>query len=561
MKKKEEKTKLNYNILLIEKQGIWDNTAYVTPVENEVQMNEVYNEAKEKDMPFLVIKRLINEDSGYLTSYYKVKWDFFTTNKQKVSFNELGLDKIKEINREIRLDLKRKAWDYPRTTHKLETYFTKQTGSIKNLKLIHARKIAQQIHKIMSDTNYLEAKEGRIKWVNFLNKEIKHDGLEYKNKKGYKKLTLEEYRNRFGITEKKVNNKQTKTSENKKPILKIERCDFPVTYHVGQYYFDNKKEFYKITYDLFPIQSKLSNETVAKLVEIHKEYYYKLKKNYENSNSELRNILGHFPDRSNSVNCCSGWVGSYWDTDAMALLHKFEEVIMNKNNWEAYPELFDNKDADFFRKDWDSSQKETQSRIKGLEIKKGFVKNSLNLAEKSGLDYEGKFKEKVRYEELIVESENIDKEILLLQELLPKDTEIISDSKTVETIIKKASEEEDYTISKYLIEKFSQAIIEGTQDFFKDIFKEQQEQTNKMKEWITESLTRSREYQRWSEHEIHSLIYLWKVQCKNPADIARLMQRSVGSIEKMIDFVESDKYLNSENFFKEVKTTIGSETK
>ena len=162
-------------------------------------------------------------------------------------------------------------------------------------------------------------------------------------------------------------------------------------------------------------------------------------------------------------------------------------------------------------------------------------------------------------ENSLVNISKIDKEILLIQKLLPKDLAVVSNSKTIETIIQSSAEEEKHTISKYLIEKFSQATIEGVQDFFKDIIKEQQEQTEKMKEWIKESLIRSREYQRWSEHEIHSLIYMWKVEFKDPANIARLMQRSVGSIEKMIDFVESDKYLNSENFFKNVKTKVESE--
>jgi len=444
-----------------------------------------YNECTTQQKPMVAVKRNTNSNK-----YYNFEYDFF--DRQFKLKYEVVEELRKEANKFLKeIQINWSLEGYPKK-HEIYTAFGEIEGVLSKLTLDDAIEFATRSENILL------------------------------NKKNWYYPT-----NDLLINEKK-------------PILKIKKCEFPVTYDVGKHRFDNKKEFYKITYNLFPVQSKLSKETVTKLLETHKKYYYNLKKDYENPNNDVKELLGHFPDHSNSVNCMSGWVGSYWETDAMNLLSEFEEIIMNKNNWESYSELFD---KDFFCKDWISSEKETIEKIKKLKEEEGGLSNIIsNLTEH-------------QTKENLQKLESIKKEILLLQELLPKNTKLISDYKTINTIIINASKEEGYNISKYLVEKFSQAIIEGTQDFFKDVFKEQQEQSKEMKEWITESLTRSREYQRWSEHEIHSLIYLWKVQCKNPADIGRLMQRSSESIEKMIDFVESDKYLNHENFYKKIKTT------
>ena len=178
--------------------------------------------------------------------------------------------------------------------------------------------------------------------------------------------------------------------------------------------------------------------------------------------------------------------------------------------------------SDFFRRDWVESQKEIYNKIQ--ELKK---------------------------------QEGTEKDIALLNNLLKQS----NDSKGLHLIIKEASKQENFELSSYRIEKLSQAVIEGIQDYFKDVFKEQEQQESKLREYIKEGMKRFREWQRWSEKEINDLIYLWKVKCKKPNEIGRLMQRSSGSIERMIDFIECDKYLNSKNFYKKIESKLVLEEK
>ncbi len=131
----------------------------------------------------------------------------------------------------------------------------------------------------------------------------------------------------------------------------------------------------------------------------------------------------------------------------------------------------------------------------------------------------------------------------------------LNHSKTIYYIIEEAAQEEGIEISAYIREKIAQVIIEITQDAFKDFSQRTNSiNTDNLDDFIERSLKRQREYKRWSEREDRDLYYLWKKRCFNPAKIARLMQRSIVSVETRIDFIESTKYMNRDNFEKEIKT-------
>jgi len=132
-------------------------------------------------------------------------------------------------------------------------------------------------------------------------------------------------------------------------------------------------------------------------------------------------------------------------------------------------------------------------------------------------------------------------------------------SHTLYSVLHEAATGEGVVLSDSMREKLAQILIECCQDFFKD-WKDKLDllilSPEKIKSVIIENFERVREWQRWSEQEINDLFYLWKIRQMKVEKIARLMQRSVGSVERMIAFIESDKYMNYANFYKDIRTQV-----
>lgn len=137
------------------------------------------------------------------------------------------------------------------------------------------------------------------------------------------------------------------------------------------------------------------------------------------------------------------------------------------------------------------------------------------------------------------------------------------DSKTLYETIDRGAILEGIEITDYTREQLAQKMVEIIQDAFKD-YKEKW-RLNKLEDkdviaFIDNHLVRQREYQRWTDDELKNLWYLWKYECKRIPDIARLMQRTAQSCNKMIDFIEKygKKYQNLDNHYKRIITKAGA---
>ncbi|HUS50030.1 MAG TPA: hypothetical protein VMZ91_07685 [Candidatus Paceibacterota bacterium] len=495
-------------------------------IKNSSERTFYYNENILSQKPMVAVKRNRNSNK-----YYNFEYDFFGK-----TFS-LKYEVVEKLRQEAKIFLKKinLTWDEKgyNKKHSFTTIFGNIEGLLSNLFLDDAIEFATKVEEIilnkknwnyqkynglLEEENIIQKKTIEGKWFHTFNK----DGLlEYQgqvlsfdsenksiiaelysfvdgNANGVKKIDLNETTIKYYDTDKEMREYREVIRQNEKTPSYKENIGVAVKGNNGD-----------------PDLNYMLTEKGDKLLNIGIEFEKSIK-GEENKLSDLCGV----------------------------------ELSLKKDHPNAYLFPENKKETDFFRKDWDSSKHETIQKIEKLEQDKIELQKLMNSKQYFGQYANGNSIYTYDYKKI----KKINKEISLLQELLPTNIEINSNYKTLDKIIIESANEEKQIISKYLVEKFAQAVIEGVQDFFKENFNPQKEQTQEIQEWIKDSLIRSREYQRWSEHEIHSLIYLWKIQCKNPADIGRLMQRSVGSIEKMIDFIESDKYLNSENFYKEIKT-------
>jgi len=131
-------------------------------------------------------------------------------------------------------------------------------------------------------------------------------------------------------------------------------------------------------------------------------------------------------------------------------------------------------------------------------------------------------------------------------------------SKTLFSVIEKASALENISLSSYMKEKISQAIIGIVNDAMRDYKEASREEPLLEHEIINylKHLTRSREYKRWGERDDKDLLRFWYLDKYKITKTAKLLCRSQASIESRIDFLESVgvDYNNISDHYKEIET-------